>query len=226
MTLDLEQKALFIIFEALAYRGRQASSVGAALSTRLMSAAATYREWEPRDVTKLFESRDDSGEFPENTTIRLKPPNHQSTCIAMLRCKWDFSDFRRRCRFYYGLWYMFKPPPATAAQVASTVPAFIGYRFETPEQGLDHNYFHCQPCLNMGPATAVIPHALQRCHHNPTWPMPAANSVQLLLCMTLSLYGLKEFDEFASEVLQTRDGQKNTFLVDGIRHVQSLGVRT
>ena len=137
------------------------------------------------------------GEFKPGEGIRVKPPARESVAAA-LRCKWNFERQRATCCFHLGVWLR--------------DGHFIGFRFEPPEEvGDNHNYYHSQPCRTMGD-DKPISRALKVPERNPTWPLPATSSLDLLLCLVLSIHGM--------EGLRT---MKEEFDRDHFRHHALIG---
>lgn len=140
-------------------------------------------------------------EFEPGQGILVKPPNMpthtrggarhpRESIAAALRCRWDFESQQTTCKFYLGIWLK--------------DGHFIGFRFEPPE-GDNHNYYHSQPCRTMGDDQPIC-RALKIPERNPTWPLPATSSLDLLLCLVLSIHGMKGLktmkDEFDREPLR------------------------
>lgn len=116
----------------------------------------------------------DGGEFGPDEIIQVKPPLREVR-LAALRCKWHFGGKAARCWFHLGIWLK--------------DGQFIGFRFEPPEQGDNHNYYHSQPCRTMGDGKPIT-RALELPERNPTWPLPATSPLELLLCLVLSIHGM------------------------------------
>lgn len=114
------------------------------------------------------------GQFEPGEGILVKPPAHEAVAAA-LRCRWDFESQRATYWFHLGIWLL--------------DGHFIGFRFEPPEIGDNHNYYHSQPCRTMGDGQSIC-RALEVPERNPTWPLPATSSLDLLLCLVLSIHGM------------------------------------
>lgn len=100
---------------------------------------------------------------------------------------------------------------------------FLGFRYETPEEGDNHNYFHAQPCRNMGGREAPVVHALPVGERNPTWPLAAASALELLLCLFTSLYGLRGLAELESDIQQSAGIRSQRLLLDSVSRIRRLG---
>ena len=134
-----------------------------------------------------------TGDFGDEA-IYVTPPSDQPNAPTILWCRWDRRD--RGCAFWYylGMWL-------THAQ-------FVGFRFEMPERGSNHNFYHCQPCRAIGRRANVINGALPIPVGNPTWPLAAESPVDLLLCAVVSIHGmagLRELDRTAKQDPVIRD---------------------
>ena len=92
--------------------------------------------------------------------------------MAAIWCKWHFHGVRMDCWFFLGIWL--------------GDGQFIAFRFEPPERGDNHNYYHSQPCRNMGWEGTPDYGAMRVPERNPTWPLPAESSLDLLLCIVVS----------------------------------------
>ena len=68
---------------------------------------------------------------------------------------------------------------------------FVAFRFEPPERGDNHNYYHSQPCRTMSWEHRPIQGAIDVPERNPTWPLPADSSLDLLLCLVVSIHGMR-----------------------------------
>lgn len=116
-----------------------------------------------------------SGQFEPNEVVQLVPPIREWRAAA-LRCEWKSEGPGNGCAFYLGIWL--------------DDLRFIGFRFEPPAPG-NHSYYHCQPCRTMGGKEPIrIPRALELPERNPAWPLHATSSLELLLCLVLSILGM------------------------------------
>lgn len=114
-----------------------------------------------------------SGQFDPHEVIQVEPPRRE-WLIAVLWCSWKTEGDGSGCTFYLGGWL--------------ESGRFVGFRFEPPAEG-NHNYYHSQPCRSMG-NREPISGALEMPERNPTWPLPATSSLELLLCLVLSIHGM------------------------------------
>ena len=87
------------------------------------------------ELDQRFRWGPDEGDFG-GCAIYVAPPRKQINTPMALWCRWDFRGKRCSCWYYLGMWL--------------NPSQFIGYRFEMPESGNNHNYFHSQPCRAMG----------------------------------------------------------------------------
>ena len=165
-----ERRAIWRVLEELLNGGekwlQESSAKG---DPALASPLRRINRWQLQ--THLHE---DGGEFGPDEIIQVKPPFREGRRAA-LRCKWNFKGRVARCWFYLGIWL--------------ERGRFVGFRFEPPEPGDSHNYYHSQPCRTMGDDRPVAG-ALELPERNPTWPLPATSSLELLLCLVLSIHGM------------------------------------
>ena len=137
------------------------------------------------------------GQFGDAEVIYIKPPAKENSAIAALWCRWNFNLIPASCWFYFGIWSV---QPSFPVSGGHKYPAFLGFRYEAPEIDTNHNYYHVQPCQSIGPKSNVILEALPISQRNPTWPLPADSSIDLLLCLVTSLYGMNGLTDIAEEV--------------------------
>ena len=167
-----ERKAIRDVLRAMLFDGQEwleqrslAPRVGGAVPFKALTA------WQ-LDSYLLHGS---SGEFNPGEGIRVRPPRHEAHMSA-LWCKWRFHNARMDCWFFLGTWL--------------GDGQFIVFRFEPPERGDNHNYYHSQPCRNMGWEGTPDYGAMRVPERNPTWPLPAESSLDLLLCLVVSFQGM------------------------------------
>jgi hypothetical protein len=132
------------------------------------------------------------GGFEETKVIYLLPPAKEDAAVAAIWCRWDYEKDLPRCGYYFGLWSPQPPFPAPSDRRRADDHhiAFVGYRFETPEDDKNHNYYHAQPCRSMGRKDDEIECALPVSNRAPTWPVAARSALELLLCLVTALYGM------------------------------------
>lgn len=221
-----EQEAVFFILETLARRGEAYARKAAALPPRMLEAASSHSILAANNVSQLRSTTTAQGSLGNASVIRLQPPSHFSDRLVVLWCRWDFSQTPARCGYYYGNWFLLSAPNANSAS-GPKVLGFLGYRFETPEIGQNHNYYHCQPCLNFGTKDdPPVSHAIERSTYDPTWPIAASNSVELLLCLVLSLYGFDEFRKIEGELMNVRAASRNSRLTTALGAIKALAIKT
>ena len=166
-----ERRAIRDVLKALLLEGeqwiREQPSAGAPRSN------SRFTGLKQRQLDSYLHRR--HGAFGPGEVIRVKPPPREAH-MAALWCKWRFDGTRVGCWFYLGIWL-------DGGQ-------FIAFRFEPPEQGDNHDYYHCQPCRTMGWKGAPEYNALPVPERNPTWPLAASSSLDLLLCLVVSIQGM------------------------------------
>ena len=197
--MEDERKAIWYVLEALRDGGKRwlrdsPARNEPALASPLM--AISQRQLE----TYLLHG--ESGKFDADQVIQIEPPFREGRRAA-LQCKWHFGGQHARCWFYLGIWVK-KPSKGKSSRRRSE--RFVGFRFEPPEPGENHNYFHSQPCRTMADRKRITG-ALKMPERNPTWPLPATSSLELLLCLVLSVHGMKGLKKMA----QTFDRDPNRY---------------
>ncbi len=118
--------------------------------------------------------------------------------MAALWCDWRSRGARMDYRFFLGIWL--------------GNGQFIAFRFEPPERGDNHNYYHSQPCQNMGWKGTPEYDAMQVPVSNPTWPLPAESSLDLLLCLVVSIRGMIGLRELRQRIDRGGIARRNKLL--------------
>lgn len=220
-----EQKALWYVLRLLRsdgddwqrHRQPQAATPAARVAQGKFTALQEY------ELTSHLIHRGKTGQFEENQVIFLVPPGKDRSAVAGVWCRWDYEKTPPRCGFYYGMWSAQPPFPKTDPPTEARHIGFVGYRFETPEDGDNHNFYHAQPCRSMGDKDDPIEHAIPISQRDPTWPLAARNALELLLCLVTSLYGMKGLVELQNRVLDDPELRKNALITEALTTV--LGLR-
>ena len=145
-------------------------------------------------------------EFELGEGIRLKPP-YRDAQVAALSCKCRFDGSRTTWRFYLGLWL--------------GGDRFVGIRFEPPGDAENHSYYHSQLCSTMGDR-APVAGALEVPERYPAWPLPAASSLELLLCLVVSVHGMAGFNELRGRIKEDSAMRQNDLLVKALDKMAGL----
>jgi hypothetical protein len=114
------------------------------------------------------------------------------------------------------------PKPSDGTPAGHHV-AFIGYRFETPERGTNHNYYHAQPCRSMGQKDDEVETALPISYRMPTWPIAATCALELLLCFVASMYGLDGLRQLQHALNDDVAARGNRLLQSALKAMFALG---
>lgn len=221
MSVPEEQEAIWLVLQKLHSHGddwtRHDRPTAAAVPAAVAVAKFTPISDSELSTKLLWEGK--AGEFDENKVIYVVPPDRDRSAVAGIWCRWNFDRDLPKCGFYYGVWSSQPRFPAVEPPDADRFTAFVGYRFETPEQGDNHNYYHSQPCRGMGEKAAALEQALPVSHHVPTWPLAANSSLELLLCLVTSLYGMNGMVKLKTDLLAEPQGRNNTTLNAALSHV-------
>ena len=198
---DSELKAIWYVLKELLLEGeewlRQHCS-----STDITTSFSPLNKWQL--MSYLRQKR--SGEFKKSEGIQLRPPPQEIRALS-LWCKWNFNG-RKDCRFYLGIWLC--------------GGEFVGFRFEPPEQGENHNYYHSQPCRAMIFHGESIRASLGVPERNPTWPLPADSSLELLLCLVVSIRGMDGLRAIKKRVEEDSAMRQNRELSRALQKILSL----
>ena len=178
-----------------------------------------FSEIELAEVEAGFRHAGPSGAFPDDKVIRIPPPKKENATAAALWCRWDYTDSDDpKVGYYVGFWR-----PMTTVEDGRIV-RFLGYRYETPENGNNHDYYHVQPCRSMGSKDKEADVALPLSNRNPTWPLTADDPVELLVCAFVSLYGMDGLREFRTWMEQQSDARRDTLLVGAVDRLSRRSV--
>jgi hypothetical protein len=164
------------------------------------------------------------GSFDATKVVFIEPPPKEGDAVAALWCRWDYEQTPPRCGFYLGVWSLqppFPKPPGGAS--AGQHVAFVGYRFETPEAGTNHNYYHAQPCRSMGYKGDEIESALPISYRMPTWPIAATCALELLLCFVASMYGFDGLRKLRDALNDDVAARGNQLLQSALKTILALG---
>lgn len=146
--------------------------------------------------------RKPNGSFPSKKILVMRPSGREDEAILGLWLRWNFEANPFEFRLFLGQWSMINGEKT-----------FIAFRFEAPEQGDEHNYFHCQPCRNFGDKE-LVPHAALVSHRFPTIPLNASNIVELTVCALMASMGHKKMRDFIRKLLKDPATASNQFLTD------------
>ena len=131
-----------------------------------------------------------TGRFNDSEVIYIKPPAMERSAVAAIWCHWDFDVHIPKCGFYFGIWSARPAFPHLNRTAVTKHNAFVGFRYETPEDGYNHNFYHAQPCQSMAARQPPIAQAVPIPDRYPTFPLAAESCVDLLLCLVTSIYGM------------------------------------
>lgn len=219
-----EQKALLQVLRLLRAEGeewtRYKRTTAAASAAKSAEGKFTALEEQELDTHFLYQGK--AGQFDENKVIYVKPPAKDPSAVAGIWCRWNYDKALPKCGFYYGLWSAQPAFPVVDPDDPTRHPAFVGYRFETPEEGDNHNFYHSQPCRSMGAKDDAIEHSLPISQRDPTWPLSAGNALELLLCLVTSLYGMNGLSNLRDTINGDATLRQNTLLKDAIGNLLSL----
>lgn len=131
-----------------------------------------------------------AGNLPTKKILVMPPSGSEEDEILGLWLRWDFETTPFAFRLFVGQW----------AKV-DDAKTFIAFRFEAPEKGDKHDFYHCQPCRNFGDKERV-PHAALVSEHFPTIPVNASNIVELTVCALMACMGHSHLKAFGRKHLR------------------------
>lgn len=208
-----EMLALSLVFDHLYQEGltwyQRSNEAGVAFYTQRLK--ATYPRVERRKITGMQWAKRDK--FPSRHIAFLEPPSRETAPVLALWCRWDFEKSPADCGFYIGMW----------SKVFDD-HGFVGFRFESPGEGDQHNYFHCQPCRNMGDQAHPESMAVAMSELVPTFALHAANSVELALNIVFSMRGALGLQKFRKDLFENRTAANSPLLREGFARLLGLSV--
>lgn len=176
------------------YRGADAEDVG--LFERRIS--GPFKIFETGHIYEI--GRKPKGSLPAKKILVMPPSGREAEAILGLWLCWNFEADPFEFRVFLGHWYEIKGDKT-----------FLAFRFEAPELGEDHNYYHCQPCRNFGDRDPV-PYAALVSEKFPTIPINASNIVELTLCALKASMGQKKIKSFVRKLLKDPAASSNSWI--------------
>ncbi|MDR6530260.1 hypothetical protein J2800_000996 [Caulobacter rhizosphaerae] len=220
-----EQKAIWHVLRLLRSEGEDWSRHNrpTAATAAVRVAEGKFTALDDAELKTHLIHRGRRGQFDENQVVFIRPPAKDPSAVAGVWCRWDYEKTPPRWGFYYGLWSAQPPFPKADPPTEDLHTGFVGYRFETPEDGDNHNFYHVQPCRSMGAKDDPIEHAIPISQRDPTWPLAADSALELLMCLVTSLYGMKGLLALQEKVHEDLVLRKNTLIIRAIEMM--LGLR-
>lgn len=148
--------------------------------------------WRPigeSEIDALFaDSRELKADFPKRAVLYLPPLQREREFLPVLSLCCDLSDAKTD----------FKVRVMLVRGFQGLKPYGVGFRLETPHGEGRHDYYHAQPVRDLGwPPAVECPSWFPV--KEPSFPLLARSPVGLMLCLLLSLYGLKYCWEFVNQ---------------------------
>lgn len=221
-----EQAAVAAIFRYLEQEGHgwysKSEAPGVAYLTGTLR--ARWSPMESKDVDALAIKSNSA--FTANKMIVVVPDCADKEPVTGVWCRWNFDKSPSECHFYLGLWSKGgseeEPEPCggDGEKTPENVPSdpeiehgFSGYRFESPHEGLNHDYFHCQPCRSMGRINKVEPNSALLSENGPTFALVAANNVELALNLVLAMRGRDGLRQFKRKIFIADTKARNSAIL-------------
>lgn len=207
-----EQNAVALIFEQLASEGidwyRYSSEEGVSYFSKRLQ--GTYSIADGPTVSRVRHTRQSS--FKLREVALLRPPEGDPAPLLAVWLRWNFNATPAKCGFYTGLWTRIEADHR-----------FIGFRFETPEDGEQHGFYHCQPCRNLGDRGTPEATAVPISERVPTLALHAENSAELALNIVLSMRGKLGLERFRRDLFKSSpNAPRNRVLLAGFRRLKAL----
>lgn len=144
--------------------------------------------------------RKPKGSFPAKKILVMPPSGREEEAILGLWLRWNFEADPFEFRVFLGQW-----------SEIDGEKTFLAFRFEAPEQGEEHDYYHCQPCRNFGDRD-LVPNAAVVSQRFPTIPLNASNIVELTVCALMASMGRKKIKSFVRKLLRDSAAASNSSL--------------
>ncbi len=125
-------------------------------------------------------------DFPANQLLVVEPTSGERDSFVGLWVRWDFTIDPIVFRLFVGHWCEIENDKT-----------FVAFRFEAPEDGPTHNFYHCQPCRNIGDR-ATLQDAARLSEKFPTVPVNAGNVVELTVASIIAVLGLEKARVFVN----------------------------
>ena len=175
-----------------------------------------------RELNNCLKHNEHCGHIGDNKLVFIKPPLKEPSAVTALWYRWDYSVDRPKCAFFWGLWRNLSVNTSNQDSCMKSI-SFVGFRYESPEMGDNHNYYHVQPSNSMGDKDNPIDQAIAIPRRYPTVPLPASSSVDLLLCLILSIYGMRGLQKLWNEMRDRKIAVKNATLSTSIQNLLNIG---
>ena len=205
-----EREAIRHVLRALLFDGEEWSKCNEQCFQEVPSRNSPFTALNRQQLDSYLRPRG-HGAFNPGEAIRVRPPPHEAH-LSALWCKWDFKGERGGCWFHLGIWL--------------SEGQFIAFRFEPPEQGDNHNYYHSQPCRTMGWEGEPKYRAMEVPQRNPTWPLAASSSLDLLLCLVVSIHGMTGLGRLKQRIDSQGKARQNKLLVTALEKMTNEQVPT
>lgn len=223
MAATEEQKAILSVLRLLLIKGEQWNRFGRPAGTNEAVELAMGRfDALTQDELERYLLYRSKGRFGDAQVIYVEPPPKDSSAVAAIWYHWDFDLTIPKCGFYFGIWSARSTLPPTVASERRKQTGFLGFRYETPEEGDNHNYYHAQPCRSMADRRAPIAEALAIPDRHPTFPLAANSSVELLLCLVTSIYGMSGLNRLKSNISGDATTRGKTTLIRSLDRISCL----
>ena len=225
MAATEEQKAVLFVLNSLRSSGEDWRRFDHPLAAKAAIGAAegNFTPISQRGLESYLLHTRNRGRFDCREVIYVRPPAREISAVSALWCRWDFTGVSAKCGFYLGTWWKTRTEPVDAADCETRI-VFLGFRYETPEIGDNHNYFHVQPCRSMGAKDKPVVQALPVTEKNPTWPLTASTALELLLCVVMSLYGLRGLAKLQEEIEETPRIRSHGPLLASVKKLRAVGI--
>ena len=137
--MDDQRKAVMVLLTRLAEAGLEWYRTADAGPGDLMTARAggQFKPFNPIPFQHLGNKA--VADFPANQLLVVEPTSGEKDPFVGIWVRWDFDVDPIVFRLFIGHW----------CEIDKN-KTFVAFRFDAPEKGSTHNFYHCQPCRNIG----------------------------------------------------------------------------
>lgn len=199
--MQRQKEAVFQILNQISQQGMDWYR-GAKLEQSDLLRSRSSEKYELIDTSELWNiGSQPSGSFSSKKFLVLEPHTHDKEPFLGIWLRWDFTGERPEFSLFLGFW-----------SIVNDEKSFVAFRFEAPEIGSEHDYYHCQPCRNFGDKED-LPEAVAISDRFPTIPLNAGNIVELTVCALMSTLGREKAKAFMLSLLKDSEAGSNEYLV-------------
>jgi len=205
--VNMEQRELMDLLIWIAQLGDKVQSVSAKVQKIQERTAINYRKIRDRELEALLLSAPLGLRLLDRNVFIYLPAIEKGTCfVPILGVEYDYSLHPPEIHLKVALFLI------SENDGLETLNA-IGYRFETPHEGVRHRYCHIQHIIRFDQSERYkLPGAEWVPWEYPAFPVDAQDPIELLICMLVSLYDI--------DIIKKLDGKTKTIFETHIQRMK------